>query len=268
MTKAVYRSKIMRRVFMGTMAMGFLTSAFNYLVAGDDKDGIPFFDKIPEWDRRMNFIVMSPFADEKGRPEPIKIPMPYNWAFPLMLGYAFGGFMFGKEGPRKLMAMVMHSALETFTPLGSEGNLAAEFTPSTLRPLTYIYTNEDWAGRPVHADPDFQKRPNAYSARRTTGEGWQKIAHGVNTATGGNPGKSGAVDLYPEDYREMLDPFLGTQSRVGENIWSTADSVFEGKWPEPGHVPLGRVVFGTDYDAANRARGYELRDKQKHPWKN
>ena len=68
-----------------------------------------------------------------------------------------GGFMFGKEGPRKLADMVFNSAMETFTPLGSEGNLAAEFTPSTLRPLTYIYTNLDWAGRPVHANPEFRE---------------------------------------------------------------------------------------------------------------
>ena len=190
MTRALYRSKMMRRVFMGTMLAGFLTSAFNYLIGGDDKDGTPFFDKIPEWDRRLNFIILNPFTpDAKGRPQPIKIPMPYNYAFPLLLGYAFGGFMFGKEGPRKLMAMVVHSALETFTPLGSEGNLAAEFTPSTLRPLTYIYTNLDWAGRPVHADPDFQKHPNSYSGRRTTGEGWKDAAAGINTATGGGPAK-------------------------------------------------------------------------------
>jgi hypothetical protein len=268
MTKAVYRSRIMRRVFMGTLAMGFMTAAFNYLVGGDDKDGIPFFDKIPEWDRRLNFIMLNPFTpDEKGRPEPIKIPMPYNWAFPLMLGYAFGGLMFGKEGPRKLMAMVIHSALETFTPLGSEGNLAAEFTPATLRPLTYIYTNLDWAGRPVHADPDFQKWPNSYSGRQTTGEGWNKLAQGVNTATGGSPGQSGLVDVYPEDYREILEQFIGTQVRLGANIWSTGESALEGQWPDPTKVPLGRVVFGTDYDAADRAADFEYRDRQRHPWK-
>jgi hypothetical protein len=267
MTRAVARSRIMRRVLMGTMLAGFLTSAFNYLVGGDDKDGIPFFDKIPEWDRRLNFIVLSPFKDAKGRPEPIKIPMPYNWAFPLMLGYAFGGMMFGKEGPRKLMAMVLHSALETFTPLGSEGNLAAEFTPSTLRPLTYIYTNLDWAGRPVHKDPDFQTRPNAYSGRTTTGKGWKGLAAGVNTATGGSPGKQGLIDIYPEDYRTMLDQFVGTQARLGQNVWDTVAAPIKGEWPDSGKVPLGRVVYGTDYDAADRARGYELRDKLKHPWK-
>jgi predicted RNA methylase len=268
MTKAVYRSKIMRRVFGTTVLMGFLTSAFNYLVAGEDKDHIPFFDKIPEWDRRLNFIVLNPFdTDAKGRPQPIKIPMPYNWAFPLLLGYAFGGFVFGKEGPRKLMTMVGKSALQAFTPFGEEENIAALSTPEAFRPLVHLYTNRDWRDRPIHMDETFQKHPNAYSPRKTTGPGWSAIAQGINTATGGSRGKSGLVDLYPEDYREMIDQFAGTQIRLGQNIWDTTAAVAQGKWPEATKMPLERVIRGTDYDTANRARYYELRDRQKHPWR-
>jgi len=267
MSKAIYRSRIMRRVFMSTILMGFLTSAFNYLVAGDDKDGTPFFDKIPEWDRRLNFIILNPFdTDDQGRPQPIKIPMPYNWAFPLMVGYGFGELMFGSEGPRKIAASMARSALETFTPLGSEQNLAGVATPEAFRPLVHIYTNEDWAGRPVHVDPDFQKAPNAYSPRKTTGAGWSAIAQGVNTATGGDEGKSGEIDLYPEDYREMIDQFAGTQIRLGQNIWNTGEAVAEGKWPEATHIPLARVIRGTDYDAADRAAYGAYLRSQKRPW--
>lgn len=267
LTKGVYRSKWLRRVFMGTMAAGFMTAAFNYLVAGDDKDGIPFFDKIPEWDRRLNFIVLNPWdTDAKGRPQPIKIPMPYNWAFPLLLGYAMGGFMFGKEGPRKLFAMVEQSLLENFTPLGSEQTFAGEVAPELLRAPVHISTNRDWAGRQIHVDPQYQKHPNAYSGKRTTGEGWKDIAEGINTATGGGPGRSGLADLYPEDIREILDQFIGTQVRFGQNVWNTVAPIAQGDWPKPTDVPLEHVVHGTDYDAADRARYYELRDRQKHPW--
>jgi len=244
-----------------------MTAAFNYLVGGDDKDGIPFFDKIPEWDRRLNFIMLNPFTpDEKGRPEPIKIPMPYNWAFPLMLGYAFGGLMFGKEGPRKLAAMVAMSALESFTPVGAEKTLPGVVAPELLRSPVHIATNRNWSGVPIHAVPDFQKHPNSYSPRRSTGKPWSKIAQGINTATGGSPGKSGLLDLYPEDIREILDPFAGTQLRLGENIWNTTASIAKGEWPEPTKIPLARVIRGTDYDAANRARAYELKERMKRPW--
>jgi len=265
MAKAVARSKMMRRVFLGSMLTGFLTAAYNYLVYGEDKDGVPFFEKIPEWERRLNFIVLTPAKDDKGRPQPIKIPMPYNWAMPLALGYAFGTTVFGKESTRKTLAMVTKSVLETLTPFGSEQNKAAAMVPEMGRPFVHVYTNEDWAGRPIHNDR-FQKGPNAFTARRTTGEGWKDIAQGVNTATGGSRAKSGVIDLYPEDYREFIGHFVGTQLRFGANIIDTAKSIAEGKAPKPTTTPLERVIFGSDYDAADRARGYELRDQQKKPW--
>jgi hypothetical protein len=268
MTKAVYRSKIMRRVFLGTMLAGFLTSMFNYLVAGNDKDGVPFFEKIPEWDRRLNFIILNPFdKDAKGRPQPIKIPMQYNWAIPLVLGYAFGTQVFGKESVRKTISMVEKSLLEGLTPFGQEENKAAALTPELARPFVHVYTNEDWAGHPIHMDPRFQKRPNAESGKRTTGQGWQKIAEGVNDATGGSRSKSGMVDLYPEDYRELIGHFIGTQIRLGENLYETGSAIAKGQAPPATKTPLARVVHGTDYDAADRARAYELRDKLHHPWK-
>jgi len=164
------------------------------------------------------------------------------------------------------MTMLGRSALETFTPLGAEENLAGVATPEALRPIVHIYTNEDWAGRKLHVDPDRQHGPNAYSPKKSTGQGWSAIAQGVNTATGGSRSKSGLLDLYPEDYREMIDQFLGTQIRLGANAWDTAESIAKGEWPADTKVPVGRVVHGADYDAANRAHWYEQKERQWKPW--
>ncbi len=273
MTKAVARSKIMRRVFMGTMLAGFLTAAFNYLIGGDDKDGIPFFEKLPEWDRRLNFIILNPFdKDEKGRPTPIKIPMPYNWAFPLMMGYGFGTRVFGKESIRKTLANVLHSGLEVATPFGQEQNMAAMLAPELTRPLVHIWTNQDYTGRPIHQNPDFQKGPNAESGRRDigdrvrTGEGWKYIARSINGISGGSRTKSGALDFYPEDIRHIFDYVGGTQRRLLGNVYETGKSIGSGKAPDPTHVPLERVIRGTDYDAADRAIRFERSEHQKRPW--
>jgi hypothetical protein len=267
MSKAVYRSRKMRQVFGYVTLAGFLLGAFNYLIAGNDRDGIPFFDKLPQWDRSLNMIVLNPFVtDAKGRPQPIKIPMPYNWAFPLVLGYVFAGSLWSTLGLRKLMTMLAHSALETFTPLGSEHNIAAVAMPEMARPLVHVYTNEDWAGRSIHRDPRYQTRANAASAKKNTGAGWSALAEGINTATGGSRSKSGLLDLYPEDYRELLDQFVGTQLRLGENVLQTVTAIGAGQLPESTHVPLARVIYGTNYDAADRARHYEQLEKRRRPW--
>lgn len=273
MTKAVTRSKIMRRVFGSTVLAGFLAAAFNYMIGGNDKDGVPFFEKIPEWDRRLNFILLNPFhRDDKGRPVPIHIPMPYNWAFPLTIGHAMGTMVFGKEGVRKALRMVTRSALEVLTPFGQEENLAAAVTPEVFRPIVHAYTNENYNGLPIHADPDYQKGPNSWSGKRDiggrvrTGDGWKYIAEGINAATGGSRVKSGALDFYPEDLRAMLDYGPGTQMRLAENVQRTAENAITDKPVEWAHVPIARVVLGTDYDAADRSLLYQNLDKTKRPW--
>jgi hypothetical protein len=143
MTKAVARSRTMRRVFMGTMLAGFLTAMFNYLVGGNDKDGVPFFDKLPEWDKRLNFIVLNPFdRDDKGRPMPEKIPMPYNWALPLAMGYAFGNMVFGSESAQKSISLITHALLESLTPFGAEHDKAVLLAPELARPFLHVALNE------------------------------------------------------------------------------------------------------------------------------
>jgi hypothetical protein len=264
MTKAVARSKIMRRVFMGTMLAGFLSGLWNYLIGGDDKDGIPFFDKIPEWDRRLNFILLNPFhRDDKGRPYPIKIPMPYNWAFPLTLGHGFASMIFAHKGEReKALKMVAKSGIEVLTPFGQEENMAALPVPELMRPLVHLYTNLDYKGTPIHRDPAFQRAPNAETARRNTGAGWSYIASAVNRATGGSRAKAGAIDVYPEDYRYLFNYFAGSQFRPAANL---VEGLSKGDLKAT-QTPFERIIYGTDYDSADRFRRAQESYKAKHPW--
>jgi hypothetical protein len=44
-------------------------------MSGEDEEGISYYDKIPEWKKKTNFIIMNPF---NGR-EAISIPMPYGY---------------------------------------------------------------------------------------------------------------------------------------------------------------------------------------------
>ena len=262
------RSKTLRRAALGLFAAGFATAAYNYLVGGDDTDGRPFFDKIPPWERGAQFIVYIPgVTDSKDRPQPFHFPLMWGMRLPFFIGTTVASGIFGQEPKAELAKLVLQELISTFTFFGEQHNLAATPVPETLRPMVEVASNQSWTGFPVHMDPTFQKDPNAYSGRETTGEGWKWGAETLSTMTGGSLAEQGYVDLYPEDIRTLLEPFIGTQLRFGANAVTTAESAFEGEWPEPSHVPLGRVVFGTDYDAADRAKDYELRDRQKHPWK-
>jgi hypothetical protein len=266
--RGLLRSRWLRRGAMGLFAAGFATAAYNYLVGGDDKDGRPFFDKIAPWERGTEFIMYLPgIKDAKGRPQPFHFPLMWGPRLPFMIGTTIASGIFGKEPKGDLAKLVLQELISTFTFFGEQHNLASVPAPEALRPLVEVYSNENWTGYPIHMDETFQRRPNAYSGYRTTGEGWKDAAQDLNTITDGGPMRSGYLDLYPEDLRALLDPFIGTQLRFGTNAVNAAVKASEGQWPDPTKIPFGRVVFGTDYDAADRARGYELRDLQRHPWR-
>jgi hypothetical protein len=124
----------MRKVVAGVFAMGAAQALYNYLYGGNDKDGTPFFEKVPEWTRRLSMVVMSPFHDSKGRPYFGTISLPYNYAFPFTVGagamaacLAPFGHCEGIVG--KILHNVMHSALEALTPMAQENSLVGNSCP-------------------------------------------------------------------------------------------------------------------------------------------
>ena len=271
---AVSRSKIMRRVFFGTLAMGFAASAWNYFVGGKDKDGIPFFDKIPDYEKAKGLILLAPWLpDDKGRPSAIKFPFPYNWGGAMAPGYALGNVLWGSQPlGQVLRELVIKPWVSMFSQIGEEGLGVRSVVPEILRPEYDIATNRDWAGRPIHADKTYQKGPNAYSGkgdyggRVRTGPGWKYIAETLNDFSGGGRHKSGLFDFYPEDIREVLNPYVGTQIGLGNEAYQTGKSIVAGEAPKPTTVPLGRIFYGQDYDAANRYLAFQRSQKAKYPW--
>jgi hypothetical protein len=271
MGTAMGRSKVMRRVFAGTVAAGFMTGMFNYLIGGDDKDGIPYYDKFAEWEKHLNVMLANPFHhDSKGRPVPIKIPLPYNWAFPFAIGQAMATIAFSKTrgAARKMIAMATKAGIEAFSPFTQDANFAANLAPELVRPLVHTTTNENWTGYPIHLDQTYQRGPRSESGYRSTGEGWKYSARMLNDVSGGDKHHSGYLDFFPEDLREMFDYYsgLGTQRKFGLNVANSVENAVTGKPVDYSKLPLARVVMGTDYDAADRSRRQENRRIEKRPW--
>ena len=271
---AVSRSKIMRRVFFATVAMGLGASIWNYLIGGKDKDGVPFFDKIPPWERSKGFILLNPWnTDEKGRPMAIKWPFPYNWSFPLSMGYGLGNFMWGSATVGEVLKdMFIKPFLSTFSQIGEEGIGVRSIVPELLRPEYDIARNTNWKDRPVHQDTAFQKGPNAWAGFKNkgdyvrTGEGWKEIAQFLNGVSGGSRTKSGYFDFYPEDIREVFNPFVGTQLGFGNQIIKTVKSIASGGLPASSEVPIGHLFYGQDYDASDIAAAAKRRQQMRQPW--
>jgi hypothetical protein len=53
---------------------------------------------------------------------------------------------------------------------------------------------------------------------------------------------------------------------LGEELYQTAAAPFQGQWPDPTQVPIGRIFYGQNYDAANRYLQYQRQYEANHPW--
>ena len=261
------RSKIMRRVFGSVIAMGFAAAAWNYMFGGDDKDKVPYFDKLPEWSKTKSLAMYLGLSDDKGRPQPFYWPFPYNYAAPLTLGYALAGFIYGKAGSAKTnAAMAFKTFVSAFSELGEEGLAWRDAAPELVRPFMDVALNKSWTGHMVHTQPEWQRKPNAESAFPSTPQFWKDVAKFVNKESGGSSNKSGWFDFYPEDIAYIIKAYLGGQERPIENVANVAGAINAGKPIPLTKVPIGSIFYGTDYDQADAAAARERKYDTHHPW--
>jgi hypothetical protein len=266
MIGAIGRSRWMKGVAGGMLGAGFLLGMYNYLVGGKDKDGVPFFDKLSDWEQRNHFTFFVPgVTDSKGRPQPVKIALPYGMGGIFSLGTAMARQAFGTYSTKDNLAFAFGAMLQSLTPWGEEHSLTGIMAPELLRPLAHISANTSWTGRSVHADPLMQSKINAESGFKGTAEPWKWAARAANAATGGTSAKPGLIDPHPEDIKELLEYVAGAQLRLGEHVFEAGQSISRQKLPQPSETPLLREFFGTDYDLADTMRANAAKAKQKHP---
>src|SRR5436853_4688019 len=100
--------------------------------------------------------------------------MPYNYANPMVLGYALANMVWGSQSFGHVLGMVVKSSLEVLTPFGQERNPVALLAPELARPLVHIATNKDWKGAQIHRDRyPSEHDPNAYLGKPDTGAGYK-----------------------------------------------------------------------------------------------
>jgi hypothetical protein len=271
MIRAQGRSGRMRWMLAGVMAMSAANTLFNYLYGGNDKDGIPFYEKVADWTRRLNMVFMLPFGDQKGRPYYGMLAMPYNYAAPMVVGAALAQLALKQMGIAKeptgaILKNVMHSVLEALTPATQENSMLGKITPEVLRPFLHVAINENFAGFKIYKDADSGLRKglaHAEQGKPHTAEYWKTIAKGLNNATGGSKYESGLVDLPPEAIREVAGYLTANQESSIRRTGELIDDLMHGRRPQPNDIEITRSAVGGDraYDQADTGAFYEDRKR-------
>ena len=250
------------------MATAAAAAASNYYFGGKDKDGTPYFDKIPEFDRRKNLIILVPGKPGED-PYTFKLPLPYPLMPVMAAGYGLATLIAGAMGQTKktwgdVGTDVAKATTEGLTPFASAadtGNLISVVTPEAARPFVENWGNKDFAGKDiVKTKPGDRRPPSEQSMPTGKSENIDWLERtGVNLAAPWLSTLSGGkLDYNPAELKHVLDAYLGTQLRFfgGEvpsaikqgRSWAAGDKDHPFDASE---LPIAKVFGGENWGFAD-----------------
>lgn len=267
--QAVATSPKVRKILTGVMVAGYFRSMVNRIVGGEDESGEAYYDKIPQYVKETNFIIMKP----NSQGQYFKIPMPYGYSVADYTGQllsevspkeAFGA---GASKSRAL-AKLAGAMLDNFNPLGASKSLLQTISPTIITPITDYALNMDYSGRPIMPTPspfDATPPPNSQRYWSNVGGIAKSVSQKINELTGGNEVRAGAIDISPETLGQVFDFFTGSAGKFVERLATlprTALKASQGEmnWADVvGEIPMTRKVYGAVPSYVDTIRYQDLR---------
>lgn len=255
--------KIAMALPIATMFM----AAANRELGGDDDDGKAYYDKIPNYLKETNFILMIPGSEG----DYIKIPMPYGYNFFSAIGTAIDNSINGEASAVEGAFDIAASFAGAFSPLGHTDSKEMSVqvlkmaSPTLLKPFVEMAVNENFSGSPIYKqqNPFGLTRPDAYNAQRRTWEWAKGVSEWLNDATGGNQFKSGIVDIAPESWQHMISFMGGGLGTLFGRSQDLSVKVVKGEEVESRDIPFFRKYFASISDSVDVAEFYQrLEDLQ------
>ncbi|EEV9646549.1 hypothetical protein EG619_004992, partial [Escherichia coli] len=201
-----------QKIALAAVGAGYLLGSLNRSVAGEDDDGVNWYDKVPSHVKERNLVIMkSMFGGKAG--EYWSIPLPYGYNVFFLLGHTAEGVAAGDLTASRAAGNVVGGVLGAFSPIGSEtsetlsGALLKNAAPTILRPFANLAMNENFMGAQIYQEnmPFGTPKPDSQLGRRSTPEAYKAFASWLNAFSGGSQYRPGAVDITPESLKYWVD---------------------------------------------------------------
>ena len=260
--------KTMAKLTGSTVLAATALAIANSNFGDDDDDGVPYYDKIDEYLKARNMIIMIPGS--KG--DFIKIPLPWGYNVFWALGTEFGD-AYTKKGyePLEGVSRMLSTTADAFNPLQSS-TLLQTLAPTVADPFVQIGENKTFFGSPLMPEKNiFDKTPKPDSERY-----WGSVrpvsreaARIINIATGGDKIKPGVIDISPESLDLVFDTFTGGAGRFISDTLGLPLKIATGEF-ELSKTPLVRRMYGSESEykvttdfRENIAKVYQINERIK-----
>jgi hypothetical protein len=235
------QSSRVRKVVAGIIIAGLMLDLLNRQLTDKDDDGETFYDKIPEWEKQRNGILMLPGT--KGGY--LKLPLSYGYNNFLSLGRNMGEGMNGRPF-REIAASAVTGLADSFNPVGGGSSLLDMITPTVAKPAEQLATNADYSGKPIY--PQEFPGPHGSETQRyynSVSPIWREVSAGLGTATGGDRVRPGAVDISPNVLSYMFGTYTGGAGQFLDRSAGLAAKIGEGDAIGPNDIPMVRALAGS-----------------------
>lgn len=262
-----------QKVALAATGAGYLIASLNRAGAGQDDDGVNWYDKVPDYVKEHNLVIMkSLFGGKPG--EYWSIPLPYGYNMFFLLGGTAEGVIRGDLKATRAAGNIVGGLLGAFNPLGSEdsktltGTLLKNATPTIFRPAMDLAMNENFMGTQIYREnfPGGTPKPESTLGRRSTPEAYKVFADWLNRTSGGSQYRSGAVDINPDIMKYWIDYVSGGMGRFAGKTIDAAAKTYNGTDIPSQQIPFlgkisGQVLPYDDqqkmYDRIDELRQYD-----------
>ncbi|MCW3306590.1 LPD38 domain-containing protein [Escherichia coli] len=253
-----------QKIALAAVGAGYLLGSLNRSVAGEDDDGVNWYDKVPSHVKERNLVIMkSVFGGKAG--EYWSIPLPYGYNVFFLLGHTAEGVAAGDLTASRAAGNVVGGILGAFSPIGSEtsetlsGALLKNAAPTILRPFANLAMNENFMGAQIYQEnmPFGTPKPDSQLGRRSTPEAYKAFASWLNAFSGGSQYRPGAVDITPESLKYWVDYISGGTGRFISKTTDAAVKSLNGIDIPEQQVPFLGKISGEVMPYADQQKMYD-----------
>lgn len=253
-----------QKIVLAAVGAGYLLGSLNRSVAGEDDDGVNWYDKVPSHVKERNLVIMkSMFGGKAGEYWSILLPYGYNVFF--LLGHTAEGVAAGDLTASRAAGNVVGGILGAFSPIGSEtsetlsGALLKNAAPTILRPFANLAMNENFMGAQIYQEnmPFGTPKPDSQLGRRSTPEAYKAFAFWLNAFSVGSQYRPGAVDITPESLKFWIDYISGGTGRFISKTTDAAVKSLNGIDIPEQQVPFLGKISGEVMPYADQQKMYD-----------
>ena len=259
-----------QKIAMGMTLFAAAQAALNQAISDEDEDGRTFYEKIPDYVKERNMIVMI------GGKDYIKIPLPYGYNIFHNMGTMSYEAATGIRTVGDAGSFMVGGMVNSFIPIsfGESSTLLRKagkaFTPTFLRPFQEIYMNESYFGTQVYKEnAPGQNMPMSSLGSRSP-EWLRDVTMFLNEVTGGNEFEKGYLDMSPDQIWHAFEYYGGGGYRFLKNTYKSVETPVQhlqgysdDKDEVAGKVlstmPIVRVGYGTYNSRVDMADYYKFR---------